>query len=188
VDIGPFLDIEARYYVGSGSCGLGWPFNVGLTFSISVSLLGSVDVDFRMNRTDCGSFASWFGFPLPSSVSGGIFQIDPDGVIQASLPGGVALQGVLDPASGIAEGILSYQERVTSWSGIWSIDRFGAGDGSSVAKLYARLSDFNDDCFADILWREEVSGANVAWLIVDGQVADKAPMTDMAGLFWSIRN
>ncbi len=165
LDIGPFLDIRSRYYIGAGQCGFGWPFNVGLTFSISVSLFGSVDIDFGTDPMDCSSFASWSGLRLPIGVAGGITRIDPDGVIQASLPGGLVLGGVLDPASGLADGVLSYQERITLWSGSWSIDRYGAGDSRSVAMLYGQLSDFNADGFADILWHDEVSGADVAWLM-----------------------
>lgn len=165
LNLGPFLSIDSRYTIGSGYCGLGWPFNVGLTFSISVSLLGSVDVEFSAGRSDCSEFASWPGLWLPVGVAGGIAQINPDGVIQASLPGGLVLNGVIDPASGMAEGSLSYQERLTAWSGNWSIDRYGAGGGKLVAKLYAQLHDFDNDGSADILWHDEVSGANVAWLM-----------------------
>jgi hypothetical protein len=165
LDIGPFLDIRSRYYIGSGSCGIGWPFNAGLTFSISVSFFGSVDIDFGTDGSDCSSFAAWHGFRLPVGVAGGIVQLDSDGVIEATLSGGLTLNGVLDPVTGMAEGILSYQDHLAMWSGNWSIDRYGAGDTISVAKLYGPLSDFNGDGYADLLWQDEISGEIEAWLM-----------------------
>lgn len=178
LDIGPFLDIDSRYYFGSGGCGSGWPFNVGLTFSISVSILGIVDVDFGTDWSDCSRFTTWTGFPLPVGVAGGTVQIASDGVIQASLPGGLVLQGVLDPATGMSEGILSYQQGTTTWSGNWSIDRYGAGGGNSFALLYGQLNDFNDDGFADVLWQDTVSGESVAWLMDGPATIAELPLDD----------
>lgn len=176
VDIGPFLDFDARYHFGTGNCGLGWPFNVGLTFSISVSLLGSVEFEFGTGQSDCGAFGSWYGFPLPVGVSGGIAQIDPDGVVQATLPGGLVLQGALDLVSGVAEGILSYQDHDTTWSGIWSVDRYGAGGGNRVATMYGPLSDIDKDGFADVLWHDPVSGESVAWLMEGTDTLAELPL------------
>ena len=183
---------DSMFHLGSGNCGpfpfgggFGWPFNLSLDFSIHVSFLGSVDLNFSINQAACNSPWQWNYFPRPIENSGGIVQIQPDGVIQGTLLDGVALQGQLDALTGSAEGTLSQRQDAITWSGHWVMERH---DRSSIraAKQYNHLPDIDGDGQADILWRHAATDADIVWLMDGADILTELPLEIPSDPQWTL--
>jgi hypothetical protein len=169
------------YPPGSGFCG---PFNFGLDYSFQMSFLGALDLDF--NLPTCRSSWAWDHFPAPVENSGGMVQIAPGGEIQGTLLDGLVLQGLFDPKTNSAEGILFQSDGNTNWTGEWVIDRQYGTRGFYATGLYRRLPDVNSDGSADIAWHHAVTGENAVWLMDGADVKAISPLENELDQQWTL--
>ncbi len=176
------FDLGARSRSGLGY-GYGFcpPFFGGGSYSFGVSV-GFLDFTYEFTIPKCNSFYGW-GWGFFADVwnahleafqySGGILQIEPDGLIDGILLDDLKLEGLLEKQQAKAEGLVLEDEGTNAWTGYWNVQRRYGTSHVAATKRFTQLPDFDGDGAADILLSQVVTGDEPGSLMIGEETASE---------------
>jgi len=157
------------------------PFFAGRSFSFGVSI-GILDFTYKFSTPGCNSYWNWgwgfFGDIWNAHLeafqySGGMLQIEPDGLIDGVLLDDLKLQGLLDTQRAKAEGLVLEDEGISAWTGYWKVERRYDTGHIMAATRFTQLPDVDGDGSADILLSQVATGDEPGWLMMSEETAEE---------------